>query len=127
MPRGKPFSVKNPRFFPTYKSSNPEIKEQLIEKMYILGQHMRLGGERNVRVEVRPYQVLNDVVESIQIVPIRDSIDAITGLGNKGSDGVERDFTMISNRFDPLYFLMIGEHNKPITKYLIYQNPRTKK
>jgi len=113
----------NPRFFPRYIAKTPEIKEQLQEKMYILKQHLNLGGEINVCVEVTAFQMYDEKdVETVQIVPIGDSIDAVVGRGNKGHDNVERSFQMIGNRFDQSYFLTIDK-----THYLIFYNPRIKK
>ena len=61
-------------------------------------------------------------VETVQIVPIGDSIDAVVGRGNRGHDNVERSFQMIGNKFDKSYYLTIGK-----THYLIFYNPRSKK
>ena len=115
----KPQLVSNPIFFPRYVAPTPEIKEQLKKKIHILRQHIDLGGQRNVCVEVMPIQMSHEDIETVQIVPVGDSIDAIVGRGNKGHDGIERFFQMTSNRFDKTYFLTIDK-----TNYLIFYNPR---
>jgi len=119
MAHTKKHLVANPRFFPRYVAPTPEVKEQLRERMYVLRQHLSLGGNRNVCVEVMPIQMGDGDVKTVQIVPIGDSIDAVVGIGNKGHDDVERFFQMIANRSDKAYFLTIGK-----TSYLIYHNPR---
>jgi len=122
MTYAKPELVPNPRFFPRYVVPVPKVKEKLKKKMYLLRQHLDLGGEKNVCVEVMPLQMNKEDIKTVQIIPIRNSIDAVVGRGNKGLDGIERFFQMISNRFDNTYFLTIGQ-----TSYLIFPNPRNEK
>lgn len=114
---------KQKKFYPRYNEQRPEIKEQLRQSMHILNQHLNLGGEKNIGIEVKVrqfYPTINDI-KTIQIIPLKTPIDAIYSTGAKGKDGSKRFFQTIQNRTQTHYFFTIDD-----TNYLIFYNPLKK-
>lgn len=109
-------------FKPTYIASNKEIIEQLKSNMNILEQHIYHKKDEHIDVEVLALQIDNkNNIETVQIVPIENSINAIVGIGNMGHDNINRSFQMIASKNASSYLLTLDKVN-----YKIYNTPASK-